>query len=1316
MILFLAILCSNALSFRVFSQNIRTISTENGLPQSFISGIVQDGNGFVWIGTRNGLARYDGRQLKIFQNKFSDTTSLVSNIINGIKKDPKGQLWIEYESGQIDIFNPKTEKVQHFITNDILKSNAVKFKRDGWIISSAGIFWSISENSGINCFKNPNKISHFSQNPNGLQSGIIRGILEDNKHHIWALTQKGLSRFDPKIKAFKAILSGLDINFSKPDLQNNIIALHQRKNGELMWGDQQNLYFFNTLTSQLKKFPLPVAAPKGIKWIASHPDGIDYFEANGYICSYNEKAGIKIISDVGANAPWRTTSFLIDQSGLIWLGTNRNGIYQIDMQTHFESFPYKKSFAEDLFVSQFGISIDNLFGWNAENENFSSSGYELRSAYNKNQLWVALKETVCYYDSSKKEFVKLPKMIVEGNRNDGPIPIKGITFYKNQPLVIHSNSNIFLYNPELKKWDFFLAPYTIKKKFGHQIFPQDIYADNDKIWITTSEHGLIYVDITTKKLHQIKQHSSSNSLPTNHLIGFSYNPERPDLLWIGSYEGLLCFNKKTMQFKVFSTAEGLPDNNVYSILEDQLGYLWLSTNKGLCRFNPVNYKVRTFKTANGLQGNEFNRFHYFKLPDGKLAFGGVNGWNLFDPLSIKPDRFATPIALTGLKINNLAVDDKNPLLPQPLNILTELKLSYNNNTISLSFAGLEFNQPQDLLYRYQLEGYDKTWILSGNNNEAVYTKISPGSYLFKVNASNSTGKWSDKIKTITIIIQPPWWQTWWALTLYMIAVILAITMYIRYRIRQEIIKQQIKLKEAETEQLRELDEIKSRFFSNITHEFRTPLTLITGPAQQLQDFPNNDQQQRLLTTIIKNAQQLLGLTNQLMDLAKLEARAMKPNLVKGDIVEFIKSLIEAFQNEALQKNITIVFHKPDQDCNYWFSAEMLERIIYNLLSNALKFTNPFGTIDITFTETNSGVQITVKDTGIGIDEEKLPFVFNRFYQAGNIHDFTSYNHSSGTGIGLALVKELIDLQEGTITAENYTDPSTKTSGTLFTLQLPYEKIHSSITGSLPVVLAVNEENNDESLPLILIVEDNPELAEFIIGSLNVKYRVIYAEDGKKGLGLAFETIPDLIISDVLMPVMDGFTLCTQLKSDIRTSHIPVILLTAKADFDSKIQGLSKGADDYITKPFHVPELLLRVNNHLEQVQRMRTFIQNDFRLLPNVFRQGNDNEIKNEFLETLYNITEDNLDNPLFGVEELVAALNISRTSLHRKVKALSGLSTTEIIRAYRLKRAATFLTKGSNSAEAAYKTGFSSPAYFSKSFRELFNITPTDFIKQSKS
>ncbi len=1032
-------------SFSLFSQSVREISTRDGLPQSFVSGLVQDDSSFVWMGTRNGLARFDGYQFKVFQHNPHDSTTLASNIIIWIRKDNHNNLWIEHEAGEIDEMNPVTEKITHFLRGNLPDSNSVQFVRRGWMVDEEGIFWGIMRGAGLNNYNVKNKtLQHFTKINSGLPSDTVRGLVEILNQGIWILSQRGISLFDKKSKRFTHWQIPYMQDFGNfPESDAIAVDLHPRRNGELMWGDRKSLFFFNPENHSFRSVSLPSVSYLGIRWLRTSSDGLDYFENYGKIFRYSDQEGLTSIGRTITDNFGDVKSFLVDHSGLVWIGTNAGGIHQIDLETpFFQSFTYKIDFSTDMLLAELGISMKQMFNWTKKDNLFSSASYHFRSVYDsKRKLYLALKETVCYYDSVQKKFIRLPKVpFIVGTDTSG-IGIKGITILPDgSPMVIGYSGNILIYHSYSGNWEQFIDPYLIRKKYGNLILPQDILADDKNIWITTANDGLLKIDLQSKQIQQLLEDQSPGSLPTNQLLGFRTDPTRANLLWVGSYQGLICFNKKTLKSEVFSIGEGLPDNTIYSILSDRSGILWVSTNRGLCSFDPVTHYVRIFHTQHGLPGDEFNRFHQLELQDGRLIFGGTNGWTVFNPLLMKNDEFEPGLAFTDLKINNKEITDKDKgILKLPLNAAAKLVLPYAQNTVSIGFAGLEYSQPQDILYRYRLVGYDNDWIMAGNTHQANYTKIPPGNYTLLVNASNTSGKWSTHIKAINIRIESPWYATGMAYICYSIILAGLTWTFIRFRVSREVLKQEMLLKEKEAMQLKELDDMKTRFFSNITHEFRTPLTLIMGPAEQLKSIHSTDPQQaRLSDTILNNAKQLLILINRLMDLSRLEAKALHLNEQKGNPAYTVGAVVHSFERDAEVKDVYLSFNNQTDHLECWFYPDAIERIVYNLVSNALKFTPSGGKVKVHLNRMDNMLLLDVEDSGIGITKDKLPYIFDRYYQAGENSGLANEEWHQGSGIGLSLVKELVNQMEGKIevishmeTTENYPQ------GTIFTLSIPY---------------------------------------------------------------------------------------------------------------------------------------------------------------------------------------------------------------------------------------------------------------------------------------
>lgn len=1272
------------LCFALKAQNIRYISEAEGLPQSFISGLAQDKQGFVWVATRNGLARYDGHDFKIFQQPL-----LASNAITYLHKSKRGRLWLKYETGEIDYMDALTGRAEHIITNATLKKYDLRIIRRGWCPDTENNIWYISEKNTLSRFGYYGKGKISKPINITFLNDTLRSVLNDTKKRIWVLSQKGISLYDNSKNGFRLYKMPYRQQYNEQtDYGADTPEIHEMANGNLMWSDLKNIFFFNPVTHSFSKTPLPEPVVYSVSWICTGPDKHDYFVAGKNLYCYN---GISVnrVTTTSREQLQHIQAFLVDNSGLVWTGGNGNGITQIDPGIKFSSAEYKSNFGVDVLTNYLGFESEKVVLNGAPHRGVLPLSYYLRSVNIDNGLYIALGRAIYHHsDSGITPLPPLPSV------TNGFIPIKGIdNDNENNVVVLDKGGNVYNFNPQVNKWRKVQLKNTPDFNVLVKGDPNYISIHNNRIFVTTEYEGLFYADIETGIVKRVP-------LP----YGKCYYTIVPDMadknkLWIGSPQGLIAFNPANFKTRLFNVSNGLPDNVVYSLLPDAKQNLWFGTNKGLVKFSTKSYMSRVFALQHGLPNNEFNRYHQLAFTDGRLAFGGIKGYTVFNSEDMAGDNFSPPTALTAIKVNNAALADATH---NPINVLKKLELPYNENTLNIKYSALEFSQPLDIKYRYRLLGYDKKWVAAGTNREAIFTKIPPGNYEFQVNATNTTGKWSKSITTLPIKILHPWWNTWWAWCMYILAGGMAVAIFINFRIKQRIISKEMNLREKEAQNLRELDEMKTRFFANITHELRTPLTLILGPAEQLKESTGH-REAALANTISENAGSLLNLTNQLLDIAKLEAGALKPHPQAGDIVVSVKRIVEAFEMQVAERNISIVLNVPEQ-MGLLYDDNMFSRILTNLLSNAIKHSPKNGKVSVSLLTNEFGIVLTVTDEGAGVAAADSKHIFQRFYSVahGNAEAY------SGTGIGLSLVKELAELQEGSVELVPKTDGS---NGACFVVSLPLKAYTNSTVSEVLKTQPLETDLLLTEKPVVVIAEDNSQLAEFIESVLSPFYTVYCTADGDEALPLAQKIVPDLVISDVLMQRMGGYELCKALKSNDSTAHIPVMLLTAKADTESKISGLSIGADDYITKPFSVEELRMRVYNRLQQQAKLREVVRKEFSSAPHSANllKPLDND---PFLKRLYETVDKNIDNDAFGVEQLADALSISRASLHRKAKTLTDMTSSELLRSYRLRRAAEFLLQHQTIAEAAYNTGFASPSYFTRSFKELYGITPTEYLK----
>lgn len=863
-----------------------------------------------------------------------------------------------------------------------------------------------------------------------------------------------------------------------------------------------------------------------------------------------------------------------------------------------------------------------------------------------------------------------------------------------------------------------------------------IFKDSKKrMWFGTNGGGLNLFDESQNKfLHFTTDKYSQIQLSSNSIYSICeskiYKEINKTILWIGTNNGL---NKIVIDetdnnllsnstVKVFSTINGLPDNSIKTIVEDHKGNLWIGTSSGISLFNIVTEKFTNFNTSDGLVSNDINLSSSLALDNRWILMGSKSGLNYFNPEEIKLSDFSPQVLITDLRIFNKSVKvSENHNLKTSILFAKEITLSHIDNVFSVYFTALDFNSPQSINYSYKLEGFDKDWIRKTQNRFVTYTNLNPGRYIFRLKATNSDGIWGDEIKSLTIIITPPWWQSYWAVGLYIIVFVLGIWGIIRFQVNREKLHQELRRQEFETHHLREVEKIKSRFFTNLSHEFRTPLLLIKGPLEQLIEGKAKGNLLEYYQMIKRNADRLHNLIDQLLELSQLEAENIPLNAQSQNIVSIVRNCLNNFIPLAHQKNIELNFNSIYDDITISVDKDKLEKIINNLLSNAFKFTPQYGEISVEIktdiNEQSGTLKIIVSDTGVGISEEHLPRIFDRFYQIEE-----SENKSNGFGIGLALVKELISIHQWDIKVKSKIGEGTEFSIIIPLTNEEYNKIISVNIDELIVednlIADVSEEkeisSNEKEKSSILFIDDSEDIRQYISLLLKPLFNLFVCSNAKDGIETAINHSPDLIISDVMMPEMDGNEFCRIIKTDFRTSHIPVILLTVKATLDSKIEGLETGADDYIVKPFESEELLARIKNLIEQRKILREKFSKEIYIKPDTLVP---NILDKEFIQKVTEAIEKKIYDFNFDSEKLAQEVGVSRSQLNRKIKALTGQGPGEYIRSIKLKKAAQMILENKfGITQIALEIGFASPAHFTKAFKKHFGCLPSEFRDKCKN
>jgi signal transduction histidine kinase/DNA-binding response OmpR family regulator len=904
-----------------------------------------------------------------------------------------------------------------------------------------------------------------------------------------------------------------------------------------------------------------------------------------------------------------------------------------------------------------------------------------------------------------------------------------------------AGSGLFLYN---KLQDGFVQIVDKKDslKLLNNAFVVSIFEDEyNQLWVGTL-YGLVCIKKDRKGSYLFTKFYHNNnrgSISSNRIITI-FEDSRKNL-WFGTEDmGLNLYNKRDNTFTVFQKQDGLPNNSIKGILEDNHGYFWISTNKGISKFDPVAKTFRNFTQADGLNSNEFYK-SCLKTKTGELFFGGNKGFNVFYPDSIKNNTFVPPVYLTDLKIYNKSViiGEKGSPLQMHISLTHKIVLTHKQTTFTIEYAALNYTRSSRNQYAYMLEGLDHDWNYVGSNNNATYTSLNPGTYLFKVKGSNNDGLFNPSPTVLEITVLPPFWLTKWAFAVYFFVFFALLSAFIKLQMIRIKQLHDLKMERMKRGKDEELNHMKMQFFTNVSHEFRTPLSLILSPLESIISSGKlKSELKDQLTIIYKNADRLFRLVNELMDFIKIEDDNLNIAAQAGNIVEFTHEISTYYNDVAQRRRIEYQFVANEDEISVWFDRDKIEKVLHNLLSNAFKFTPDDGKISLNLekiTVNNNKLEqgdqierlssgdyfmITITDNGSGILSEHLDKVFDRFFQSYEKDKL----FQTGTGIGLFLTKSLVELHHGKIwvTSEKWKETSFTVvlplgnrhfkSDELVTLPDGINVLYTPQVTSEAGIDEVKSNSLKESLPLILVVEDNFELRNYIISVLSPTYKVLEASNGKQGFELALKRVPDLIISDIIMPEMSGIELCRHVKEEITISHIPIVLLTAKVTVENKLEGIENGADAYITKPFNVRILEATLKNLIETRQKLfQRFSQEAF-LLP---KELSNNPLDQDFLEQAIDYIEKNMADESLSVEKLASQLCISRSQTYRKIKALTGQSATEFLRIVRLKKAVKLMECGElNVSEIAFKVGFGTPHYFTKCFKEHFGKLPSEYMSDS--
>jgi len=1325
----------------------------------------------MWFGTASGLDRWDGYQFKVYKHDARDSNSLSDNYIEQIFQGPDGKLWVESRAGRFNIYDLTTDKFsQNYL--DYLRSLSLP---DSWllnIVANKDDYWFIYKDKGIYHRQPDGRIIPFQPNEGDIHTispAPICNAQVDGDGNCWVVHEDGrMEKIDSRLN--KVVLNTAILQQTVVPPMSICHILIDREND--LWLSSNGVFkgaiYYSPLTGELKHLtqdtgPARLSSnviqniiqdSRGDIWMATDHGGVDIVHKKDFTVKT-----ITHVEDDRKSLPDNSISTVYqDYSGTIWIGTFKSAISYYH-QERFQFPQYRRQpgnssslpfddisgFAEDkkgnIWMATNGggliyfdrtTGIFRQFRHDPAQPNSLSNNVIVSLKMDRNDnLWIGTYfggldcfdgKKFIHYRHDPKNPSSLADDRVMCVYDDSGNDLWIGTLAQGMDRLDKRTGTFYHYNISI--------PGSIKNNYVSSITEDSRH----QLWIGTG-YGIDVLDKGSGRF--IHYSSDSNGLSSdnvNYLLCDSHG-----YMWVGTREGLNIFDPARHRFQSFSSDNGLPDNTIQCIVEDKQHDIWASTLNGVSRLtgdwsappgslHPV---FNNFYESDGLQGREFNEKSGLILSDGSMLLGGHNGLNIFDPARIVHRNFIPPIVLTDLQLFNKIVSPGKPvnghtILEKSLSSTSQITLRHNDNVFSLEFASLDFFQHTKDKYAYKLDGFDKTWLVTdGKARKATYTNLDAGDYTFRVRAIDEDGNWNSNEATLRIHVLPPFWKTRWAYALYVVAILALLYFARKMVLRRARMRFSLEQERDNARNMHEIDRMKIRFLTNMSHELRTPLSLILAPVEKLLEQPGRQTQVPQYEMIRRNARRLLHLVNQLLDFRKMEANELKLNARPGNILQFVKDVSMSFVDLADRKHISFNYIASSVSPLYTsFDHDKLERILFNLLSNAFKFTPVNGQVwvDVSIIDVNDDeaeLYIKVRDTGIGIAPDQQERIFDRFFQT-KIPDSIL---NQGSGIGLAITLEFVKMHRGRVTVE-----SELNKGSCFTIMLPCRRLsidESAVLSSEDISLPAIGGNGQSVIPepstppqprqgpsgkkkTILIVEDNEDFRFYLKDNLRSNYTIHEASDGRDGWKKALSLHPDLVVSDISMPVMNGIELCKKIRTDPRTQQIPVILLTALTEEHMQLKSLETGASDFIAKPFNFEVLQSRVRNLLEYKETIRNIYQRQVDAGPAhvEIRSADD-----EFLQSVLHELEKNITNPDLSVEELSHLLNTSRSTFYKRLLLITGRTPVEFIRYFRLKRGAELLEKSQmNISEIAYTVGFNNPKYFAQQFKQEFDVAPSAY------
>ncbi|WP_339709131.1 two-component regulator propeller domain-containing protein [uncultured Kriegella sp.] len=1313
--LLMALFCMNLLCGQEFY--FEHYKVEDGLSHNTILSSLQDQKGFLWFGTKNGLNRFDGYNFRLFQNDPDNSTSLQSNYIECLH-EYKNKVWVGTDNGLYH-YNDRFENFD--IVKNTINKNITDIEND-----THGKLWYIADGTLYNYNTSNEAVQSFPRENFFYPTDIVK----TDKGEIWVASTNSLYHYTIATNSFEKFALDVSADFKRPFIINRLFNLDKRT---LLLGTRNHgVVAFDILTKQIKTIdPLTkenfyvrnfVVREKDELWVATE-SGLHVY--NLATKKYTNLR--KNYDDPYALSDNAVYSLTVDKEGGIWAGTYFGGLnyhpkqyspftkfFPMSSQNSINGNAVREIHADDYGNIWVGTEDGGLNQYNPDTglfKNYTSKDKDkngILTHYNihgllprGDKIWVGMFENgLDILDIKTNKITEHYNIGEEGALRSNFV--FAIYETKANEVFAVTTAGIQTYNSKSNQFDNFEG---FPNNLGYSCF----FEDNEGVlWAGSYSQGLYFYDPKTKEKGSYTwDHTKKTGISNNHINGIFQDSN--NTIWITTENGLNSFNKEERRFKKYTTKDGFPTNVFYALLEDDKGNLWISTSNGLVEFNLATGEKKIYTKANGLLSDQFNYTAAYKDPSGRMYFGSVSGMVSFNPKDFIKNTYAPPIYITGLQIDNeeVVVGQTNSPIEESITLSDHLVLKPSQTSFSLDFAALSYTAPENTEYWYKMEGINNDWIYLNKNHKVYFTELAAGHYNLTVKSLNSSGVWGKETSGLKIEVLPVFWKSNIAFALYVCFAVLSIFFGFRYYHRWTKSKSNQKIKQLKNRKEKEIYQAKIEFFTNVSHEIRTPLTLIKSPLEKILKTVDHDPKlKENLSIMEKNTSRLLDLVNQLLDFRKTELETVNLTFVEVNISELLRKTQTRFSPAIKERNIDFVMNLEPDDIYAYVDTEATKKILSNLFNNAIKYAKSQVIVSLNCSDEN--LELTVKNDGKLIPSHLKDKIFEPFYRVpGNENQ-----NQSGTGIGLSLAHSLTELHKGSLKLD--TSDSTLNC---FVLHLPIHqekefKLYNSKVDETSKIDGVSKISEIESYkPTVLLVEDNIDLLDFVAKDLIDNYLVIKATNAEKALEMVQQENIQLIVSDVMMPGMDGFMLCEKIKTNIESSHIPVVLLTSKSALNAKIEGLESGADAYIEKPFSMEHLKVQIANLIEN----RKHIMHYYTSSPLAhIRSIAHTEIDETFIKKLDEVIIAHISDADLNVETLAEIMHMSRSTLYRKIKEMSNLSPNELINVARLKKAAELLRSGKHRIfEVAEIVGYNSPTSFGRNFQKQFEMTPSEYMAQ---